>query len=140
MKKGLRMKRTKTMDAVRAFVRAINSRNPEQIALRMSEDHLFTDSLGYRIQGREKMRRAWAGYFLLFPDYRIVVVQALEKRNVVALFGIAEGTYAAGGELRRANHWELAAAWRAVLRDGLVAEWHVYADNTPVLQIMKANT
>ena len=134
------MKRTKTMDAVRAFVRAINSGDPEQIGLRMSEDHLFTDSLGRKIRGREKMRRAWAGYFLLFPDYRIVVVQALENRNVIGLFGLAEGTYAPGGKVRRANHWELPGAWRAVVRDGLVAEWQVYADNTPVLQIMKADT
>ncbi|HSS44239.1 MAG TPA: nuclear transport factor 2 family protein [Thermoanaerobaculia bacterium] len=140
MKKGLRMKGTKTMDAVRAFVRAINSRDPEQIALRMSEDHLFTDSLGRKVRGREKMRRAWAGYFLLFPDYRIVVAQALEKRNVVALFGTAEGTYAPDGTLQRANHWELPGAWSAVVGDGLVAEWQVYADNTPVLQIMKAGT
>ena len=133
------MKSSKTMEAVRAFVRAINSRDADQIALRMSEDHLFADSLGRRVRGREKMRRAWAGYFLFFPDYKISIAHALERRNLVALFGVAEATYSAGGDLRRANHWELPAAWRAVVRDGLVAEWQVYADNTPVLQIMQEN-
>ena len=133
------MKSRKNMDAIRAFVRAINTRDPEKITRWMSEDHLFTDSLGRKIQGRENMKRAWAGYFLLFPDYRIVVAQTLEKQDVVALFGIAQGTYAAGGDLLRANHWELPAAWRAVVRGGLVAEWRVYADNSPVLEIMKSN-
>jgi len=139
MKVQRRTKRRKAIDAVRAFVRAINSRDPEQIALRMSEDHVFTDSLGRKIRGRERMKRAWAGYFLLFPDYRIVVVQVLERGNVVALFGLAEGTYAPGGTLKRENHWELPGAWRAVVRGGRVAQWQVYADNSPVMRILEAN-
>jgi hypothetical protein len=28
--------------------------------------------------------------------------------------------------------WKVPAAWRAVVRDGLIAEWQVYVDNEPL--------
>jgi hypothetical protein len=34
------------------------------------------------------------------------------------------------------NHWNAPAAWRAVVRDGLIAEWQVYADNQSARKIM----
>lgn len=34
------------------------------------------------------------------------------------------------------NHWEITAAWKAVVRGGYVSEWRVYADNEPVWKIM----
>lgn len=70
------------------------------------------------------------------PDYRIHVDWKLLGDEVVGLFGRASGTYAVGGELSDENRWEIPAAWRAVVRDGLVAEWQVYADNKPVYDIM----
>jgi hypothetical protein len=39
--------------------------------------------------------------------------------------------------LRPENHWTTPAAWRASIRDGLIAEWRVYADNEPIRQIMR---
>jgi hypothetical protein len=32
--------------------------------------------------------------------------------------------------------WQIAAAWRAVVENGLVKEWRVFADNKPVYDIM----
>ena len=32
--------------------------------------------------------------------------------------------------------WEIPAAWKAVVRDGLVAHWQVFADNQPVRKLM----
>ena len=49
--------------------------------------------------------------------------------NVVAAFGSAGGTI-------NGNKWEIPAAWRAVVRDGLVQEWRIYADNKPVYDIL----
>ena len=42
-------------------------------------------------------------------------------------FAIERG--AIKGELPKANHWSASAAWRAVVRDALIAEWQAYADN-----------
>jgi hypothetical protein len=32
--------------------------------------------------------------------------------------------------------WRTPAAWKAVIRDGRVAEWRVFADNKPVYEIL----
>jgi limonene-1,2-epoxide hydrolase len=56
-----------------AFVRAINRQDVEALAGLMTEGHRFIDSLGNVVEGREKMRAAWAGYFRMVPDYTIAV-------------------------------------------------------------------
>jgi hypothetical protein len=70
----------------------------------------------------------------MFPDYRVSHTDVFS--GVVAAFGSAEGTLAARGELPKENHWNAPAAWRAVVRDGLIAEWQVYADNQSARKIM----
>jgi hypothetical protein len=55
---------------------------------------------------------------------------------IVLLTGSARGTYAVGGNLPTENHWEVPSAWKAVVRNAQIAEWHVYADNQPVRKIM----
>jgi hypothetical protein len=34
------------------------------------------------------------------------------------------------------NHWSAPAAWRAVVRDRLIAEWQVYAGNQNARKFM----
>jgi hypothetical protein len=34
------------------------------------------------------------------------------------------------------NKWETPAAWRALVRDGLIQEFRIYADNKPVYDIL----
>ena len=63
-----------------------------------------------------------------------------DKGNAIAMFGRARGTFAVDGKLARENFWEIPAAWRAVVKDGRVAEWRVYCDNDPARKIMAANT
>jgi ketosteroid isomerase-like protein len=119
-----------------AFVDAINSRNLGAMMHLMTDDHLFLDSLGARIRGRNEMRTAWIAYSVMIPDYRITVEETLASGNTVALFGKASGTFSADGKLHPGNHWEIPAAWRVVVAGGRIAEWQVYADNEPVRAIM----
>jgi len=123
-----------------AFVHAINRRDPEEIAALMTEDHLFIDSLGTKVAGREQMKRGWQGYFGMVPDYSIEIEETFTGGPVVVMLGAAHGTYTTGGELKPENRWRTLAAWRAVIRDTLIAEWRVYADNEPIRRIMAANT
>ena len=125
-----------SLQVVEQFVDQINTHSVDGIVRLMTDDHLFVDSLGHAIRGREATRRAWAAYFEWMPDYRIHVENMLERDHVVALFGRASGTYAVGGALHHENRWEIPAAWRVVVRDGLAAEWQVYADNKPVYEMM----
>jgi ketosteroid isomerase-like protein len=121
---------------VRRFVEAINARSPARVAALLSEDHLFVDSSGETVRGREEMRKAWIGYFVMIPDYAIELEHLFVSGSTVAVFGRARGTYAPDGTLSSQNRWELSAAWRAEVRDGLIQSWQVYADNEPVRQIM----
>jgi len=103
----------------------------------MTLDHLFADSQGIEVRGREPMREGWRAYFAMVPDYHIAVTDHLENGPVVALFGRANGTYAPGGRILSQNRWETPAAWKAVVRDGLIAEWRVYADNEPMRRLIR---
>ena len=71
----------------------------------------------------------------MFPDYRVSHADVFSQVDVVAAFGSAEGTLAVKGEFPRENHSSVPAAWRAVVRDGLIAEGQVYADNRSARKI-----
>jgi ketosteroid isomerase-like protein len=118
------------------FVERINRHDLGGVVALMTEDHHFVDALGQQVRGREQMEKGWLGYFSLFPDYSIKVDNALSNGNVVALFGSAQGTYSSKANLAAEAHWEIPAAWKAVVRDERVSEWRVYADNEPVWKVM----
>lgn len=124
------------VETVLDFMNRINQRNAEKLAALMTEDHAFVDSLGQTVRGREKMRAGWQGYFDFCPDYWISHEEMLPAGNRVAVFGAAGGTIAANGRLPPENKWRTPAAWLAVVQNGLVKEWRVYADNKPVYDIM----
>ena len=122
---------------VLAFMDAINARDVDRLCALMSDDHLFVDALGTEVRGREAMRKAWKVYFQWFPDYRISHEEIFsDGATTVAAFGSAEGTYAKNGQLANENHWSMPAAWRAVVRDGLLEQWRVYADNQAARKVM----
>jgi uncharacterized protein (TIGR02246 family) len=130
------VKKEESIAVVLGFLDAINSGDVERLCALMSEDHLFVDALGNKVKGREAMRKAWAGYFQLFPDYRVSHEEILSDGKLVAAFGSAEGTYASKGKVVKSNHWNTPAAWKAIVEGGLVKEWRVYADNQAARKIM----
>jgi ketosteroid isomerase-like protein len=124
------------LDVALAFVERINHHDVAGLVALMSEDHCFVDGLGQVVRGRERMEKGWLAYFGWFPDYSIKVDDTLSKGSVVGLFGSAQGTYSVNGKLLPENHWEIPAAWKAVVCGGRISEWRVYADNEPVWKIM----
>jgi ketosteroid isomerase-like protein len=119
-----------------AFISEINNRDVDALCALMTEDHTFVDSLGNVFNGRETMRNGWTQYFALFPDYRIACEEFFKQGNTIAAVGSASATYAPNGEMLERNRWVIPAAFRAVIENGQVKEWQVYADNEPVRQIM----
>ena len=102
------------------FNAAINEGDADALAALMTDDHLFVDSEGSRTRGRETMRSGWQGFFSSFPDYRNVIDAVGSRTDAVYLLGHSECSLPAlSGP----------ALWRAIVRDGLVAEWRVYEDN-----------
>jgi limonene-1,2-epoxide hydrolase len=120
----------KKIEVVKAFIAAINRRSPAEISGLMTEDHTFIDSRGGTHSGRESMTAGWAQYFRMFPDYEIRVESVLEDNALVAVFGSASGTYNGKRGLIPENRIEMPAAWKAVVEQGKVKLWQVYADWT----------
>ncbi len=123
-------------EVTRAFIDAINAHDAAAIVALTTSDHRFIDSLGDTLAGGSLLD-AWKSYFRMVPDYRVVATQWLTDGDVVVAIGTASGTYTSDGTLRKENAWSTPAAWRAVIRDGKVAEWQVYADNEPIRAVMK---
>lgn len=119
-----------------AFLRAINRQDVDRLVELMSPGYRFLDSLGNLVEGREKMREAWAAYFRMVPDYAVAIEEYYPADPVVILLGVASGTWTSDGQLRPENRWQTPIAIRALIEDGLVAEWRVYADNDPIRKRM----
>lgn len=117
------------------FMERINSGSVDALCAAMTEDHVFVDGLGARFAGREAMRTGWRAYYKMVPDYKVSHEEILAQGETVAVFGTARGTYAPDGKLKKENFWEVPAAWKAIVRNGLVAHWQVFADNQPVRKL-----
>jgi ketosteroid isomerase-like protein len=119
-----------------AFVRAINRQDVDALVELMTPEHRFVDSLGNVVEGREKMRVGWIGYFQMVPDYSVAIEETYCDGPIVILFGLAQGTYAPDGTLKPENRWSTPTAFRAFIEEEKVAEWRVYGDNEPIRQRM----
>jgi ketosteroid isomerase-like protein len=124
------------VDVVLQFLERINLHDADQLADLMTEDHIFIDSLGRSVTGRENMRLGWRSYYAFCPDYWVSHEEILSSEDRVAVFGTAGGTIAADEKLLPENVWQISAAWLAIVDRGLVKQWRVYADNRPVYDII----
>jgi len=111
------------------FVNAINGHDIEALTALMSPDHLFVDSLGNRVRGAARMQVGWRSYFSLCPDYWIQIDSAISEPGTVLAVGEAGGSI-------DGIPWRTPAAWKAIVRNGEVLEWQVFADNKPVYEIL----
>jgi ketosteroid isomerase-like protein len=111
------------------FVTAINCHDVQALTTLMTPGHIFIDSLGNRMEGAVPMEGAWREYFAICSNFWIRTDTVVSKENVVLAVGEA------GGSIQGVA-WRTPTAWKAVILDGKVAEWRVFADNKPVYEIL----
>ena len=124
--------RLTTIDAAetfKQFVTAINGHDVQALTGLMTPDHLFVDSMGNRMHTATSMEVGWRAYFAMCPDYWIQTDHVMAEGGAVLAVGEAGGTI-------DGVSWRTPAAWQAVIRDGKVVEWRVFADNKPVYEIL----
>ena len=129
---------SESVEIVIRFITAINSHNIDLINEMMSDDHKFTDSLGSVYRGKELMSQGWRNYLKMFPDYKIDIDEIYNDVDKVMFTGKASGTYYVD-KAAKENHWEITAAWRAVVINNMIKEWQVFGDNKPVYEIIERN-
>jgi ketosteroid isomerase-like protein len=118
-----------SVETLKQFVTAINTHDLDVLAVLMANDHTFIDSLGNRVQGAASMQVAWRGYFSFCPDYWIRIDELMAEGTIALAVGEAGGTI-------DGTVWRTPAAWKAVVGDGKVLEWRVFADNKVVYEIL----
>jgi len=123
-------------DTVFAFIDRINAHDVDGLAELMTDDHRFIDAHGNEVVGREKMTAGWRGYFEWFPVYAIDVDEIFEQGDTFAMFGFARGSFKGKPE----SAWRLPAAWKAIVKDGRVALWQVFADTKIPFEIIERNS
>ena len=110
------------------FNEAINRQDVTALCSFMAPDHTFFDPGGGATVGVESMRKGWSEFFQMFPDYRNEMLGFLQEANTIMAYGRAVGTYNGNRGLVPENRITMPAAWRAVIENGLIREWQVYAD------------
>ncbi len=128
---------TKEISVFKTFVKAINQADLLELEALMTEDHTFIDSSGTKETGRQKMIKGWRSYFKMFPDYKIEIEDIIQENEIVGAFGTASGTYNGKRGLVPENIIKMPAAWRAVIKEGKVKNWQVYADWTEGFKIIE---
>jgi ketosteroid isomerase-like protein len=122
------------------FIESINSADIDRIYNLMTFDHVFIDSQGNKMTGNETMKKAWIGYFCLFPDYKIEVTDRFQNDSMIVMLGYASGTYKTNKDSSDINnHWRVPAAWKAVVEGTRIRSWQVYADNIKTAEILMRN-
>jgi ketosteroid isomerase-like protein len=122
-------------ETILAFIERIDAHDVKGIGALMSDDHTFIDAHGNQISGREKMIAGWRGYFEWFPDYLIEVTDVVEGDDKLALFGFVGGSFKG----KPTESWRLPAAWKAIVKDGRVTLWQVFADTKIPFEIIERN-
>jgi ketosteroid isomerase-like protein len=134
-RKARKENRKNMNEIIQAFIDCINTHDVDGLAGLMSDDHTFIDAHGNGIVGRETMVAGWRGYFDWFPDYYIEVTDVFENDDTFAMFGLAGGSFKG----KESEAWRLPAAWKAIVKDGRVALWQVFADTKIPFEIMERN-
>lgn len=113
------------MEVALAFVDAINRQDLAGLGKLMSKNHMFVDSLGVLVEGRDNMLAGWGDYLRMVPDYMVSIEETYTSGPVVVMLGVARG-----------NNWHTPAAWRATVQNGQVTEWRIYGDSAALRKLM----
>jgi ketosteroid isomerase-like protein len=122
-------------EVIQAFVDRINAHDVDGLAELMSDDHTFIDAHGNEVVGKEMMTAGWRGYFEWFPDYFIEVTDIFENGEMFGMFGFAGGSFKGNPDAS----WRLPAAWKAIVKDGRMALWQVFADTKIPFDLIEKN-
>lgn len=119
------------------FIRAINAADVDSISFLLTEDHAFVDSQNNKVIGKEAMTEAWKAFYKVFPDYHIEVNETLAKEDIVMVTGFASGTYKNLKHEDIDTSWIVPACFKAILKDGKIELWQIFADMSKAYEIVK---
>lgn len=108
-----------TIHLINRFNDCINCQDLDGLRALMTDDHVFTDSAGGSVVGRDNCINAWTGFFATFPDYRNEFTEMKADAGVAVI---------AGQSVCSDKRLSGSALWKAVIKDQHIAQWHVLDD------------
>ncbi len=126
-----------SLSVVKEYINRINNHDLNGMLEITDDNAVFIDSMGINTAGKRDMEKAWDMFLTFFPDYTIQTKDIISKNGMVAVFGTAKGTVATGGRILAENKFEIPASWTALVKDGKISKWRVYADNEPVRKLLE---
>jgi dipeptidase E len=126
-----------SLSVVKEYISRINNHDLNGMLEITDDNAVFIDSMGINTSGKRDMEKAWDMFLTFFPDYTIQTKDIISKNGMVAVFGTAKGTVATGGRILAENKFEIPASWTALVKDGKISKWRVYADNEPVRKLLE---
>lgn len=103
------------------FNQQISQRSVEGLSELMTEDHVFKDGSGEKVEGKARMLEGWSNFFKSYPDYGNVFRRLESRGDVVVMLGYSTCS--------NEEALEGPAIWTARIENDLVAEWRVYSDS-----------
>jgi hypothetical protein len=126
--------KTHGTDIISEFIDSINIGDINRMMECMATHHIFKDSRENTITNKALIEKAWRNYLTIFPDYRIEISERVCNEDHIILLGYASGTYK-----QNSKFWKIPTAWHVRLQENKINYWQVYADNSVVLDILKAD-
>ncbi|HSR52362.1 MAG TPA: nuclear transport factor 2 family protein [Acidobacteriota bacterium] len=130
---------TAARELVEAFIEAVNQADVGLLKDLMAADHRLIDPQGRSVEGREEVAVAWTDFFKMFPDYRIEVETLVHSESTVGVFGSTTATFRGKRGLVPENRLGGPAAWKALVKNGQIQSWQVYADWTEAWKVIQAD-
>ena len=121
------------------FVNAINEHDVDKICPLMDDGFIFFDAWGGKSIGKDQMKNGWEGYFKMFPDYKIEILDIYFDGNKIAAFGFAGGTFENKKTETNENYWRVPAAWQVEIINAKIKLWQICVDQKKVIDILEKN-
>jgi len=104
------------------WIDAINAQDIDALAALAAKDHRFFVEGEEPTVGRERIKKAWIGYFQAYPDYRIYVDEDYDKRDAIYLIGHTTGSHIP----TEFEEEPSSVIWRCEISNGRVSEWSIF--------------
>ena len=125
-----------SINTVKEYIKRINSHDIKGLLELTDDNASFIDSMGINTTGKYEIHNAWDVLLTFFPDYAVEVKDMISRNGTVAVFGKAMGTLATDGKILEENKFEIPASWTALVKEGKITKWRVYADNEQVRKLI----
>ncbi len=112
------------------FVQAINTKNLQEMAELLTDDHTFNTAGKGSYKGIPESIATWKSLFDMYPDYQFEIENQVHHSNTIAVFGIASSKQTNMQANNDTALWSESVAWKILTEDEKIKFCQVYSSIT----------